>query len=56
MLEKFNKYCTGMCCLIGWHAWYEPEIDFFNPINVKEECISCHKRRVRLDKSRSQTR
>jgi hypothetical protein len=37
-------------CLAGFHSWYEYEIDFFNPRNVREECSRCGTRRLRFDK------
>lgn len=37
-------------CLAGFHNWFEYEMDFFNPRNVKEECSRCGTRRCRFDK------
>lgn len=43
---------TKLFCLAGLHNWYEPTMDFFNPMNVKEECLNCKTTRVRFDKRR----
>lgn len=52
MLEKFNKYSMDMCCFIGWHMWYEPTMNFYNPAEIHEECSHCRKTRMRFDKRR----
>lgn len=43
---------SKLFCLAGWHEWFEPTMDFFNPCNVKEECLFCGAKRVRFDKRR----
>lgn len=50
MLEQtlLNKFC----CLIGFHNWYEPTMNFFNPKDVREECLNCDAKRHRFDKRR----
>lgn len=41
-----------LLCLMGLHNWHEPEMNFFNPAEVHEKCLTCGARRVRFDKTR----
>lgn len=43
-------FVDRVLCLAGAHNWFEYEMDFFNPRNIKEECYRCGVRRHRFDK------